>query len=429
MISQPKPIIVGIMGSPIASGNRGVLALGSSLANLCLEHTKAGEVVILTGNRGSRTFKIRHRNKEIDLRVVNFRLSPKANPREHLACIVTASLLYRYVPSLRTRLKAHIPWIKTVSETTFVGDVRGGDSFSDIYGLKRFLVSFLPSWSIILIKGSIVHFPQTYGPYKSSLARWLAAFLLRRSSTIIARDAESQSIAQSLIRPNQQVRLSPDVAFSLDAIQPDSIDSIPANTNLPDASCIGINVNGLMYNGGYNRSNMFGLRLDYPSFLEQLVIKLLETQSGDLWILPHTYAPVGNVESDNEASLKLRQQIPPDQRHRVRALTSELDQYEIKGLIGMCGFFIGSRMHSCIAALSQGVPCVGVAYSMKFQGVFDSVGVGTHVVDGRKCDNEQAVEKCLELYHNRNSVRKELEASVSEAKSALSKTFTDMGAD
>ena len=46
-----------------------------------------------------------------------------------------------------------------------------------------------------------------------------------------------------------------------------------------------------------------------------------------------------------------------------------------KAVIGQCDFFIGSRMHACIAALSQGVPCVGVAYSMKFAGVFDTVGM------------------------------------------------------
>ena len=73
----------------------------------------------------------------------------------------------------------------------------------------------------------------------------------------------------------------------------------------------------------------------------------------------------------------------------------EYDQHEIKGVIGMCDFFVGSRMHACIGALSQGIPCVGVAYSMKFRGVFESVGVADWVVDSRQC---LYLRQCPELH-------------------------------
>ena len=417
---------IGIMGTPVSSGNRGVLALGSSLASLCLSHCGADKVTILVGNRKPATFRIRHQEQSINVEVVNFRLSPKSKPNEHLAWIVFASILYRTLPLLRNWLEQNTPWIKAVAQMDFVGDVRGGDSFSDIYGLKRFLISFFPVWSVILVKGSIVHFPQTYGPYKSTISRRLAAFLLCRSSTIVARDTISQSIAQSLAHRDQQVHLSPDVAFSLTSIPPNSIESYPQNAGFPSASCIGINVNGLMYNGGYTHSNMFGLKLNYPTFLKQLVLRLLEEQAGDLWLIPHTYAPLGDVESDNEASLRLREQIPYEQRHRVKILTSELDQYEVKGLIGMCGFFIGSRMHACIAALSQGVPCVGVAYSMKFQGVFESVGLEDHVVDARRSDNHNALVTTLDLFARREEIRDPLREASDKARQDLNRIFSEL---
>ncbi len=49
---------------------------------------------------------------------------------------------------------------------------------------------------------------------------------------------------------------------------------------MPVKSCVGININRLMYNGGYVRNNMFGLKLDYPSFLKELVDRLLAEQRG-----------------------------------------------------------------------------------------------------------------------------------------------------
>ena len=77
---------------------------------------------------------------------------------------------------LRTRIAQATPWIRTVEEAVLVGDVRGGDSFSDIYGMKRFLYGFLMAWTVILVRGSMVQFPQTYGPDPTTLGTLVGAF-------------------------------------------------------------------------------------------------------------------------------------------------------------------------------------------------------------------------------------------------------------
>jgi len=118
--------------------------------------------------------------------------------------------------------------------------------------------------------------------------------------------------------------------------------------------------------------------------------------------------------------------LPPELRARVRIVTREYDQYEIKGVIGYCDFFIGSRMHACIAALSQGIPCVGIAYSMKFEGVFDSVCMGDWVVDGRSTTNEKAIRRILQLYRRRDSVRVELAQQANMARSRLREIFLQL---
>ena len=304
-----------------------------------------------------------------------------------------------------------------------VGDVRGGDSFSDIYGMGRFLLGFLMAWSVILVRGDMVQFPQTYGPFKSSLARWLARFLLRRSSVVIARDERSRRVASELLGEGYEVHLSPDVAFSLAVTEPAIIALEPALIAPSAGRVIGLNVNGLMYHGGYTRDNMFGLKLNYATFLTELVASLLGEHEGELWLVPHTFAAVGNVESDQEASRLLRDSLPPALQTRVRIVAEEYDQHEIKGVIGGCDFFIGSRMHACIAALSQGIPCVGVAYSMKFEGVFESVGMGEWVVDGRTAENAQAIARVLELYRCRNDVRETLGRRADEARDNLRAVF------
>jgi hypothetical protein len=64
-----------------------------------------------------------------NVRVVNYRLSPRARLQEHLAWILCASLLYRAVPwpPLRRWLSRHTPWIAALEGVDFAGDIRGGD--------------------------------------------------------------------------------------------------------------------------------------------------------------------------------------------------------------------------------------------------------------------------------------------------------------
>jgi polysaccharide pyruvyl transferase WcaK-like protein len=174
---------------------------------------------------------------------------------------------------------------------------------------------------------------------------------------------------------------------------------------------------------------MFGLTLDYAAFLKSLVVALLHQTAGELWLVPHTFAPTGNVESDPEACRKLRDALPIDVQSRVRIVDGEYDAREVKGLIGMCDLFVGSRMHSCIAALSQGVPCAAVAYSMKFRGVFESVGMEDWVVDARRVTADEAVGKVLSLYARRMQVRTALIHQAADARLKLTHVFGQLLTD
>lgn len=416
------------MGTPVASGNRGVLALGASIVNLCLKAAPNADVGYLQVHKPMDGVRIRSECGDRVVPLTCCRMSPRSALRDHLAWIFLMAVTHRVLPSekIRAVIRKKTPWLEAIYSADLVGDVRGGDSFSDIYGLKRFVLASIPVLSVILIKGSIVHLPQTYGPFKSRISRSIARFLLRNSSLVIARDLESQRIAQALVGSVLEVDLSPDVAFSLHVEVPPECLVEPPAAGIPSSETIGVNVNGLMFNGGYHGGNMFGLKLDYRAFLQSLISRLLENPSVNVLLIPHTYAEPGDPESDNDACRQVREMLPAALKDRVRIVVGEYDAHEIKGIIGQCGFFVGSRMHSCIAALSQGVPCVGVAYSMKFAGVFESVGMKNWVVDGRTSDAEQSVASILALYETRNEVRSGLAERSEQARRRLGDVFAKM---
>ncbi len=421
---------VGILGTPVSAGNRGVRALAASLVSLCIG-SGCQEVVLFVGHYEAGRLPFQIGNQTLEVRVVNHRLSPRARMKEHLAWILFASLLYRLLPLARVRqwLAQHTPWIVALREMDVVGDIRGGDSFSDLYGWRRFLLGFLVAWTVILVKGELVQFPQTYGPFQRAWTRWLGQYLLKRSRVIVARDRESQWVAQQLVGPTKYVWLSPDVAFALEVEVPSRLETDPplnlsvltgAKLGTPP---IGLNVNGLMYNGGYTRDNMFGLKLDYGALLPRLAATLLEEYPGELWLIPHTYAPAQSVESDQEACRRVRAALPPHLQLRTRVVFGDYNCHQLKGVIGQCEFFVGSRMHACIAALSQGIPTVGIAYSRKFVGVFETVGMGDWVLDARGIGESEAVTRILELYRQRDAVRPKLKEQADRARDQLRETF------
>jgi polysaccharide pyruvyl transferase WcaK-like protein len=95
-------------------------------------------------------------------------------------------------------------------------------------------------------------------------------------------------------------------------------------------------------------------------------------------------------------------------RDRVHLVTEHFDHHQTKYIIGQLDFFIGARMHACIAALSQAVPAVGLAYSRKFAGVFESLGVGNLVVDLRSGDDSSISERVNKLFERRHEFAAEL---------------------
>jgi polysaccharide pyruvyl transferase WcaK-like protein len=139
--------------------------------------------------------------------------------------------------------------------------------------------------------------------------------------------------------------------------------------------------------------------------------------------VPHTFGPKGNINSDPDACHDALRRLHGKYQDRIHVVTGEYDQSEIKGIISLCNFFIGSRMHACIAALSQEIPTAGVAYSQKFAGVFESVGAADWVVDGRFLDTDAAVDRIIHCFQNRSEMKANLQKNIGLAKSRVMATF------
>lgn len=429
MNNRKKKIFkVGLIGASLNTGNRGVSALAASLVKIIKTCEPESEISFFIGSRSAdpQIFKIS--NATIKTKTVNFRLSPRANIQEHLFWIFLLACFQKLIPIKRIKEKIiHAnTFLSQMYISDLVGDIRGGDSFSDIYGILKFVERCIPALIAIFLNKKLTLLPQTYGPYNSRISKVIASYIISKSFQVLSRDRTGVDFIKNFLKnrsKNLTIGFCPDVAFMLDSIKPDSIHIEPSIDMKQTRLIIGFNVSGLMYNGGYTKSNMFGLKFDYKELIVKLLEILLQKTKADILLIPHTFGPPGNINSDPDACKDVMKHSNKSYKNKVHMVVSEYNQSEIKGIIGLCDFFIGSRMHACIAALSQGIPTVGIAYSKKFLGVFDSIGSGNTVIDARSEDEESIISKILESFYKRDEISVEIIKNVDTAQRTIMSTF------
>jgi len=279
-------------------------------------------------------------------------------------------------------------------------DIGAGDSFADIYGGPRLRRMFAMKAAVHLARRPLVVAPQTVGPFTRPASRRMAAATLRRSAVVASRDRMSTEAARDLA-PGLPVIEASDVALRLPCDAP-----APRPGGAPPR--VGLNVSGLLMNGGYTRANMFGLKADYPAAIRSLIRAFLDHPSGcELHLVPHVIPESrGEVEDDLQPSLDLAAEFPG-----LRVAPAFASPSEAKSYIAGMDFFAGARMHACIAAFSSGVPVVPMAYSRKFAGLFGSLGYD-HTVDCTAEPEETIVARVLEGYENRAALERDRVAAL-----------------
>lgn len=410
-LSESKTIM--LLGAGFTTKNLGVWTLASSAITSILNVYRDPNIYLLDYHLKSLSHEVRHPWGSIFVPLINIRFSKKFwLPNNILRLMLTAFLL-KLVPSksICNRLLSKNPWLRKIQTSDFVCSIAGGDSFSDIYGLGRLFYVALPQILVIAIGKPLVLLPQTIGPFKSTIGKIVGRNILRRANKIYSRDYESIQVVRKLLNDKQpRLEFCYDMGFILEPCI--SGDRTPPWITRKDknAPLVGLNISGLLYIGGYKQQNMFGIKGNYRKLIHEIITYFYKEHNARIVLVPHVFGIDDNKESDVSACRRIYHEIECSPHCQVYLLGGDFNHHELKALIGKCDFFLGSRMHACIGALSQCIPAVGLAYSRKFRGVFSAIGVEDLVIDLREHDNDSAIAFINKAYKFRYELRAKLEA-------------------
>lgn len=348
---------IGLFGVALHSTNYGVTALGISqivmLESIACEIGYNFKYVVFSGESQEETTCIKN---YIPVEKIEF------------VDIVRIKTGLRGIQSLK----------KNIKKCDVVIDLTYGDSFSDIYGMKNFVLYSVPKIIVENQYTPLILGSQTYGPFKSKISEYLAKKLLKNTDYVFARDDESAQQVMRLV-PKKRVCVTSDLAMELPYDK-----SIP-NKNHKDTLNIGLNVSKLLWLDG----NDFGFKLDYAIFTKELIKELLSQYC--VHLIAHTY-------DKNDGEYRIAEEL-----HRLYPKTilarTFVSPVDAKNYISQMDFFIGARMHATIGAFSSGVPIAPVAYSRKFSGLYDSIGY-PYIIDCTALDESQAINRVMEMIKN-----------------------------
>ena len=295
------------------------------------------------------------------------------------------------VPELEFRkINSIISFGKNIKKCDIIFDTSGGDSYSDIYGNTRMLHQFVPKCIALLLRKRLVLTPQTIGPFKNPIWKKLCKVQLRKCVSVFARDNKSYLLGKDDFKLTNIYEVT-DMAMVLPY-------KAQEKSNKPHFQ-IGLNVSGLLYNGGYTGDNQFGLKVNYTTLIDDLVEMLTNELACDVYLVPHVITT--GSESDNEVCEELKEKFPKLNYDGIFD-----GPIEAKSFISTMDLFIGSRMHSTIAAISSGVPVIPLSYSRKFEGLFESIGY-------EECINLRELDESIILELVRKDVKEIEKLSVS----------------
>jgi polysaccharide pyruvyl transferase WcaK-like protein len=270
----------------------------------------------------------------------------------------------------------------------------GGDNYSLDYGIPHLFTDL----DDLIIKKSkpLIIWGASVGPFdKIPDYEKFMSIHLQKITGIFARESATVNYLKRIIIEKNVFPVA-DPAFLLDPEQP-SVSGVCLEI---DDDAIGINISPLMAKFVTNDNR--NLWVNKSADIIAAIAKKMERK---IFLIPHvTSAHDNDYKFLDEILVKLEKLSP-----EISLIPPIYNAAETKWIISQMKFFIGSRTHSTIAALSSEVPTLSLGYSIKSLGINqDLFGHTEYCLNPQEFKPDIIARKVCEMIDSDNSIKDEL---------------------
>ena len=240
----------------------------------------------------------------------------------------------------------------------------------------------------IIKKKSIIIAPQSIGPIKSILGKYILSRIFSKVTKIFVREPESLDFVLNNLKINgERVILSPDLAFFCQKIN--------KKVNIIDKSIIYTTV------VNWNFPLVNKSKRDY--FVENYKRKLISIYQH----INNKYDKKIVILNQVATDLKFAYEIEQLANGVVMVDDRNYHPFEIIEKIGRSELFIGSRFHSCIFSILSNTPCIAISYLPKTTGMMKLLDLSEYQHDIYKLEDKEIIFQIDNVFENYLSVQNE----------------------
>lgn len=250
--------------------------------------------------------------------------------------------------------------------------------------------------------------PNSFGPFDAPFVKRMLRKTLSKCKVVLTRESISNEVLK------KQCKISavnmPDLAFYLPSSNKENAMKLLIEKGIPigEKKCVAITVRPYRFPGKSNA--------------EELYQKYLKTVSEFIiWLTHNNYFPVliehVSCELSHENDMCAIESIL-NLLGQENACTSfscpELDCEEMKAVYSCFDYTVGTRFHSVIFSLSEGVPSIAMTYGgNKGKGIMRDIGIEEFSVALEEINPNKLISMFDKIVINENEVRKKIETVVS----------------
>ena len=220
------------------------------------------------------------------------------------------------------------------------------------YILRRFYLIFIAK----LLSVKTIKFPASYGPIEGkSLALQAKIAYKKLFNCMLAREKISREQMEIALKTKTSIKNISDVA---NLMEYKKIDTIFENKKY------------ITFSVSHQLARQFNDWNEYIKIFSEYIKYIVNQTNYSVIILPNEINPE-SPHCDYKIGLELYNKLEKDVKIKFID-TTKISNLEVKNIIACSEILVGSRYHSCVAALSSGVPTLVIGWHYKYQELLES---------------------------------------------------------
>jgi colanic acid/amylovoran biosynthesis protein len=280
---------------------------------------------------------------------------------------------------------------------------------SGVVGIPFLLALFTIYYGVAAGK-PVYTLPQSLGPIRRKREEFLIRQVLSRTRLVLIRDAVSQDVWNRWRVPRVRGVLLPDLALGRapEACRAEAIALLESH-DAPVGECrpwLGVTVINW---GAMNR--LFGRQAHYEEAVEAAIRDFVGQSGGRAILFVQVHGPDW-AQDDRVPSRRLGDRLA-DLGEKIVLVDRWVEPTLLKAAYGLTDLFLGTRLHSNLFALTEGVPVVAVGYQYKTRGIMRMLGLEEWMLEIDAASPETLVPLLRRAWQQREQTRELLHATLS----------------